>query len=128
MKTIILIGGGGHCHSAIDVIEAEGIFSIKGIYDNCKPFEKLIQGYPILGNDNTLFSDITPNSYAFITIGQIRTPARRMAIFEALIDRNIQIPKIISPRSYVSHNAKINYGTIVMHAAVVNSNAIIGNN
>ena len=30
---IILIGGGGHCKSCIDVIESEGRFQIVGIVD-----------------------------------------------------------------------------------------------
>ena len=30
---IILVGGGGHCKSCIDVIEAESRFTIKGIID-----------------------------------------------------------------------------------------------
>lgn len=128
MKAIILIGGGGHCHSVIDVIEAEGIFSIKGILDNNKPTASLVQGYPILGNDSTLFTDIDPNCYAFITIGQIKNLAKRIDLFESLVKRNIQIPKIISPWSHVSRSAIINSGTIIMHAALVNSNAKIGNN
>ena len=33
MKEIILIGGGGHCKSVIDVIELEGQFLIGGIVD-----------------------------------------------------------------------------------------------
>ena len=36
MNNIILIGGGGHCHSVIDVIEQEGRFRIKGIVDKTK--------------------------------------------------------------------------------------------
>ena len=33
MDKIILIGGGGHCKSVIDVIEQEGKFQIAGIID-----------------------------------------------------------------------------------------------
>ena len=32
-KPIILIGGGGHCKSCIDVIEQEGKYRIVGILD-----------------------------------------------------------------------------------------------
>jgi len=34
MKKIVLIGGGGHCKSVIDVIEQEGRFEIAGIVSN----------------------------------------------------------------------------------------------
>ena len=33
MKNIILVGGGGHCRSVIDVIEQEGRYKISGIID-----------------------------------------------------------------------------------------------
>ena len=33
MKEILLIGGGGHCKSVIDVIEHEGEFQIIGIIE-----------------------------------------------------------------------------------------------
>ena len=36
MKKIILVGGGGHCKSVIDVIEQENKFKISGIVDQHK--------------------------------------------------------------------------------------------
>jgi len=36
MKKIILLGGGGHCKSCIDVIENENIYKIAGIIDKKK--------------------------------------------------------------------------------------------
>ena len=38
MKEILLIGGGGHCKSVIDVIEQEGQFQIVGIIDKAELF------------------------------------------------------------------------------------------
>ena len=34
MKNIVLIGGGGHCKSCIDVIEMEKKYKILGLVDN----------------------------------------------------------------------------------------------
>ena len=36
MKKIILLGGGGHCKSCIDVIESEKKYTIKGIFEKKK--------------------------------------------------------------------------------------------
>ena len=50
---IILIGGGGHCVSVIDVIETDNKFNILGILDsNIK--ENNVLGYKILGGDNLI--------------------------------------------------------------------------
>jgi hypothetical protein len=38
MKKIILVGGGGHCKSCIDVIENENKYKIIGIIDKKKIF------------------------------------------------------------------------------------------
>ena len=54
MKDIILIGGGGHCRSVIDVIELVNEFRIIGIIDREENIGKDILGYPIIAPDNEL--------------------------------------------------------------------------
>ena len=44
-KEIILIGGGGHCKSCIDVIESTNDFSIAGIIDSKDKIGDSILGY-----------------------------------------------------------------------------------
>ena len=51
MNEIILIGGGGHCKSVIDVIEQQKKFKIAGIVDKPKLFGSKILGYSVIGND-----------------------------------------------------------------------------
>ena len=51
-EEIILIGGGGHCKSCIDVIEAEGKYTIAGIPDMAgkkymKPLDKSLNLPPL---------------------------------------------------------------------------------
>ncbi len=53
---IILIGGGGHCKSCIDVIESEGKFQIKGIIDLPSELGNKVLGYPVIGNDDDIDS------------------------------------------------------------------------
>ena len=49
-EKIVLVGGGGHCHSVIDVLEQTNKYEIIGIVDtNCDP--DLID-YPIPANDD----------------------------------------------------------------------------
>ena len=54
MKKILLIGGGGHCKSCIDVIEQDGTYEIAGIIDVEEKVGENILGYPIIGTDNDL--------------------------------------------------------------------------
>ena len=125
---IILIGGGGHCKSCIDVIELEGKFRISGIIDNTllESDTKEVLGYPILGKDKDLQSLRDKYQYAFITIGQIKTPLPRINLYSKLKSLGYIIPTIISPLSYIAKNVKIDEGTIIMHHALLNTSSRIG--
>ena len=50
MKPLILIGGGGHCKSVIDVAESAG-YRIAGILDRPEEFGKKILNYEVIGNE-----------------------------------------------------------------------------
>jgi len=127
-ESIILIGGGGHCKSCIDVIEQEGKYSIVGIVDLPEKVGETILGYPIIATDDEI-KDLTKKYQNFlITLGQIKSPGRRIEIFNLLKEYKVNLPVIISPIAYVSKHATIDRGTIIMHHALVNTSAKIGKN
>lgn len=126
MKNIILIGGGGHCKSCIDVIEMEKKYKIYGLIDNNT--NKSVLNYKVLGTDNKLKKIYKKKLYALITIGQIKNLNMRESLFNKVLLCGFKFPKIISPLAYVSKHAKIGEGTIVMHGAIINAGAVIGKN
>jgi len=128
MNEILLIGGGGHCESAIDVIEQENRFKIVGIIDKPELLGKKILNYEIIGNDSDLEKLSKKYRYAIITVGQIKSPSIRIKLFELAKQCGFSMPIIVSPRAYVSKYASIGHGTIVMHDALVNANASVGVN
>ena len=125
---IILVGGGGHCRSCIDIIEQEEKFQIAGIVDLPDKIGQSVMGYPVIGSDADLPRLIKTYSNALITVGHIKSPARRVELFEYLEGLGAVFPAVKSPLSYVSPHAIIEYGTIVMHQALVNASAKIGKN
>jgi len=127
-EKIILIGGGGHCKSCIDVIEQEGKYQIAGIIDLPERVQQRILGYEILGTDEELPLIAKEYSNFLITIGQIRSATKRILLFNKLCELDARFPAIFSPLSYVSKHATVAEGTIVMHHAVVNAGANIGEN
>lgn len=126
-RKIILVGGGGHCASCIDVVDQEGKFQIAGIVDINKIGGQVL-GYPVLGGDDSLPSLRKTYEYALITIGQIKTPIIRMRLYERLVLLGFNLPSIISPRAYVSKHSVIGNGSIIMHDALINAHAEIGHN
>lgn len=128
MKKIVLIGGGGHCKSVIDVIEQESIFEIVGIVDKPDQLGSKILGYPVIGNDLDLKNLARKYKYALITVGQIKSALLRIKLFNLAIESGFLMPSIVSPNAYLSKHSKIGKGTIVMHKAIINANTFIGDN
>lgn len=124
---IVLVGGGGHCTSVIDVIELEGRFRIAGIVDR-QNIGKKVLGYPIIASDNELSNIAKEYNNFLITVGHIESNAARIRLFEQLKQIGANFPIIISPRAYVSTHSKIEEGTIVMHGAFVNAATKVGKN
>ncbi len=122
---IILLGGGGHCTSVIDVIEQENKYNIKGILEP-NATETHVLNYPILGNDDLIPSLINENTFFLITVGQIKSYSIREKLSRILTQYQAQIATVVSPLAYVSKHASISEGTVVMHHAFVNADAHIG--
>lgn len=125
-KPLILIGGGGHCKSCIDIIEMDDRYEIIGIIDAPKMVGDWILGYEIIGSDDDIQSFAEKGCSFFITLGQIKSPARRIEIFKDLKKLSADVPSFISQKAYISRHAKIGTGTIIHHNAVINAAAEVG--
>lgn len=127
-KNIVLIGGGGHCKSCIEVIESTNAYKILGILDLPTEFGKKVSGYEVIGNDND-YLKYKEKGYCFlVTAGQIKSARIRKRIFTSLKDIDAEIETIIASTAWVSKDAKIGMGTIIMHQAFVNTGVYIGEN
>jgi sugar O-acyltransferase (sialic acid O-acetyltransferase NeuD family) len=128
MEDIILVGGGGHCRSVIDVIEQENRYNIIGIIDKEESVGERILGYDIIGSNDNLYELFKVCQNAVVTVGQIRSNDIRVRLFHYLQDIGFVLPVIISPLAYVSKYSIIKEGTVIMHHALINSNVEIGAN
>ncbi len=127
-KNIILIGGGGHCKSCIDVIESGDKFKVAGIVDKKEKISLKISGHEIIACDEDLPELVKEYEYYLITIGQIKSAFKRVKKFEFIKELGGKFPTIISPSSYISKSAVVGEGTIVMHNAIINTEACVGKN
>lgn len=125
---IVLIGGGGHCHSVIDVIEQENRYKIMGIVDIKENISNDILGYKVIGCDDDLETIFQTCKNACITVGHIKSNELRVKLFALAKKIGFKLPVIISPLAYVSKHAKVDDGTVIMHHALINANAKIGKN
>lgn len=126
--SILLIGAGGHAASCIDVIERLGRYTIAGLLGRPEGMGRQVLGYSVIGGDDCLGRCLDMASNALIVVGQIASPARRVALYESVGRAGFNTPAVVSSMAYVSPHAHIGAGTIVMHGAIVNAGAVIGEN
>ncbi|QKI89573.1 acetyltransferase [Thiomicrorhabdus xiamenensis] len=125
---LLLIGGGGHCRSCIDVIEADGVYKVQGVVEADGATADSKTPYPLIGFDSELPALIEQFPHCLITVGQIKSAKIRQTLFEKLQRLGAILPTIISPTAYVSSSAELGSGTIVMHQALVNAYVKVGAN
>jgi sugar O-acyltransferase (sialic acid O-acetyltransferase NeuD family) len=127
-EPILIVGAGGHARACMDVIEQEGRFAIGGLVGAKDEVGSRILGYPVVGTDNDLSAILSDYPNALVCVGQIKTPAPRIRLFDLIGQSGCALPVIISPRAYVSPHATVGAGTIVMHGSIVNAGASVGKN
>lgn len=125
-QPIILIGGGGHCISCIDVIEQTGDYDILGILDLPVKVGTFVLGYPVIGTDDDIEHFVEVCKNFLITVGQIKSTNVRQKLFDRVKTEGGHLPIIISPNAHVSKHAVLEDGTIIMHHVLVNAGAKIG--
>ncbi len=127
-KQIILIGGGGHCKSCIEVVESTNKYEIAGIVDTRDKLGEEILGYKIFACDDDLEKLKEKYDYALITVGQIKSANLRKKLFSKAKEIGFELPVIVASTAYVSKHIKIGEGTIIMHQTMINANVKIGVN
>jgi sugar O-acyltransferase (sialic acid O-acetyltransferase NeuD family) len=128
MRKLILIGGGGHCKSCIDVIEAEGKYKIEGILDVTDSVGSNVLGYTIKGDDTLIDQHIEQGFDFLITIGQIKSAEKRKALYHLIKSKKGNLATVLSPSAIISKHSIIGEGTIVMNGVHINCGAKVGNN
>ena len=128
MTSLLLIGGGGHCRSCVEVIEPHIDFDIGGIVLPEASDTEPVLGYPVVGVDGELKELLLRTPAALVTVGHIRSPDIRIRIFTELKKLKAELPVIFSSTSYCSRHASVGCGTIVMHGALISAAASVGEN
>lgn len=123
-KNLILVGGGGHCKSVIEVAESAG-YTIVGILDKKEEVGKKVLSYSIIGTDEDMPKYINKALF-LVTVGQIKEVALRIKLHEMIKQAGGKLATLVASTAYVSKYAKLGKGSVVMHHAFVNASATIG--
>lgn len=113
MKSLLILGAGGHGTVVKEVAEACGYDKIAFLDDN----------FPLAMGKIGELENFKEYGSVFVSIGNNKL---RKQLLDRAVHLGFQIPVLIHPDAYVSLSAKIKEGTIVEPHATVNSNVTIG--
>lgn len=126
--SLVLVGGGGHCRSVIDLIRSVGEYRIHGILDRQESIGNSVAGCAIIGTDEMIGALAKEGHGFLITMGQVGRSALRRKLFDAVRSAGGTLVTVVSPRAYLAPDAELKAGTTVGHGVVVNSGARVGEN
>ncbi len=126
-KKLLLVGGGGHCKSVLDSLLKTSQYKDIGIIDKKENIGKAILGVPIIGGDDDLLELFQQGfNYAFVTIGSIGNPAKRIKLFTKIERIGFNIPNICDSTAIISDNVTMTKGIYVGKNVVINTGSTIG--
>ena len=123
-KRILLIGGGGHCHSVLDSILASETYDEIGIIDN---YDSSVLDIPVVGTDDDISRLMSEGwTDAFITVGSVGNTKLRHKLFDMVKSIGMNIPIIVDPTAIVARGTELSEGVYVGKRAVINTGSRIG--
>ncbi len=125
-KSLILVGGGGHCKSVLEAAESAG-YSILGVLDMPEEVGKEILSTKVIGTDDDIPTYVDKAEFV-ITVGFIKNPAIRIKLYNKIKEAGGKLATVIASTAYVSKYAEIGEGSVVLHQAFVNAGAKVGKN
>lgn len=124
-RRLLLIGGGGHCHSVIDCIMSSYRFEKIAIVDSSS---ETIENIPIVGCDEDLpvlfkrgWTD------AFVSVGSVGCTDTRRRLYNLITNIGFSIPTIIDSTAIIADNVRIGEGVFIGKRVILNSGSVIGN-
>ena len=123
---MILVGGGGHCKSVIEVAESAG-YSILGVLDLPEEVGKEVLSTKVIGTDDDIPAYVDKAEFV-ITVGFIKNPTTRIKLYNRIKEVGGKMATVVASTAYVSKYAEIGEGTVVMHHTLVNAGAKVGKN
>jgi sugar O-acyltransferase (sialic acid O-acetyltransferase NeuD family) len=121
-QPIFIFGASGHAKVVIDIIEREGRYAIKGLFDdNQTLWGQEVFGYKVLGGRDALKREET--KYLLVTIGHNTT---RYTLSELFAQYGCSFGRAIHPSASISRGVQIGQGTVVMAGVVINADTTIG--
>lgn len=127
-RKVILIGGGGHAKALADILHQQKVDIFAVLSPKTDEKSVLFSNIKHYFNDNDIYK-FSPDEICLVNgIGSIPGNTLRADIYQKFIKSGYQFMTVISRSSIVSEYCKIKMGAQIMNGAIVNIDAVIGEN
>ncbi len=124
MKTLYIIGAGGHGKVVADCADAMDSFSEIKFLDNTYPENQHVLDWDIVGKSEDAQSiHVKGDALFFVAIGDCHVRAR---VMEVLLKQGLELATLIHPTAIISSRTRVEAGTLVCANATVNIATHIG--
>lgn len=128
MKPVIIVGAGGHAKVLLDALLCSER-KVIGLTDFDKQkWESLVNGVPVLGGDEVVFSYSIDEIELVNGMGSVGSMDKRKNIYEYFKSKAYLFSNVIHPSAIVSSNAVLANGVQLLPGCIVNTGAFIGDN
>lgn len=128
MKPVIIVGAGGHAKVLLDALLCSER-KVIGLTDFDKQkWESLVNGVPVLGGDEVVFSYSIDEIELVNGMGSVGSMDKRKNIYEYFKSKAYLFSNVIHPSAIVSSNAVLANGVQLLPGCIVNTGALIGDN
>ncbi len=122
MRSLAILGAGGHARVVADAAEAAGWGAVR-MFDDAWPARATNGPWPVVGRRDDLLADLAAYDGVIVAIGDCRA---RLDHHRALREAGAPLRSVVHPRAWISPHAALGAGSVAMACAVVNVGAVVG--
>lgn len=122
MDDLLIVGAGGHGRVVAEAAELQGRWANIVFLDDREDVDTVLN-HKIIGKLDEYERFADKYEYAIIGIGDNE---KRLDLIEKLLKVGYKVPVIVHPKASVSKYSSIEYGSVILAGAVINTNSSIG--
>ncbi|RDV37386.1 hypothetical protein DV096_12805 [Bradymonadaceae bacterium TMQ3] len=129
-EQMVMYGAGGHARVLIDMIrQGRPDWEILAALDDGRTSPMDVLGVPVVGSSAELTALRQAGvRMAALGIGAVTDNARRVGLYQKLVDAGFHVPNLIHPDASVSASATMGLGNQIFAGAVVSATVRLGDN
>jgi UDP-perosamine 4-acetyltransferase len=128
IKPVIIIGGGGHARVLISTLKTLRREIIGILHPDLTMAGQLIEGIPVLGDDDKVLEYPTDEIELVNGIGSVSSTEKRKSIYTSFKHNGYSFARVIHPAATIAGDVRLMEGVQIMAGAVLQTGCDIGEN